>query len=105
MSDTALVTGAAGFIGSHLVEACLERGWRVIAIDSLTTYYSPSRKVANAAAFAGRGGVTYLEQDLLDVDLSDLMRDVDHVFHLAAQAGVRASWGQQFDIYTQLNVT
>ena len=100
-----LITGAAGFIGSHLVEACLARGWTVTAIDSITTHYSPATKVANAQSFANHPAVTYLEQDLLDVDLKALVRDVDHVFHLAAQAGVRDSWGQSFDVYTQLNVT
>jgi len=101
----ALITGAAGFIGSHLTEACLAKGWEVTAIDSLTTYYSPSAKVANASVFAKSANVNYLEQDLLDLDLRALVDSVDHVFHLAAQAGVRASWGQSFDVYTQLNVT
>jgi UDP-glucose 4-epimerase len=100
-----LITGAAGFIGSHLTEACLEHGWKVTAIDSLTTYYSPTDKVRNAEGFSGHPDCLYLEQDLLDVDLDLLMRDVQIVFHLAAQAGVRASWGQGFDTYTQLNVT
>jgi nucleoside-diphosphate-sugar epimerase len=100
-----LITGAAGFIGSHLTEACIERGWQVTAIDSLTTYYSPADKVRNAEAFSRHPRCLYLEQDLIDVDLSALMRDIDVVFHLAAQAGVRASWGQGFDAYTQLNVT
>ncbi len=100
-----LITGAAGFIGSHLTEACLARGWDVIAIDSLTTYYSPAAKVANARRFAHDERCRYLEQDLLDIDLPALVCDVDHVFHLAAQAGVRASWGSSFDVYTQLNVT
>ena len=100
-----LITGAAGFIGSHLAEACLGRGWDVIAIDSLTTYYSPSTKVENARSLALHERCTYLEQDLLDVDLPSLVGAVDHVFHLAAQAGVRASWGSSFDVYTQLNVT
>lgn len=101
----ALITGAAGFIGSQLTQACLERGWRVTAIDSLTTYYCRAAKVANAQQFSDHPNVTYLEQDLLDVDVPALIRDTDHVFHLAAQAGVRASWGQSFDVYTQLNVT
>jgi nucleoside-diphosphate-sugar epimerase len=100
-----LITGAAGFIGSHLTEACLARGWHVVAIDSLTTYYSPAAKVANARAFTYHERCTYLEQDLLDLDLPALVSDVDHIFHLAAQAGVRASWGTSFDAYTQLNVT
>ena len=100
-----LITGAAGFIGSHLTEACLERGWQVTAIDSLTTYYSPTDKVHNAEGFSHHRDCLYLEQDLLDVDLDLLMRDVQVVFHLAGQAGVRASWGQGFDAYIQLNVT
>jgi UDP-glucose 4-epimerase len=100
-----VVTGAAGFIGSHLTEACLARGWDVTAIDSMTTYYSPAAKVANALAFSSHPRCTHLEQDLLDVDLAALIDGAEHVFHLAAQAGVRASWGQSFDVYTQLNVT
>lgn len=100
-----LITGAAGFIGSHLTEACLARGCQVTAIDCLTTYYSPATKVRNAQAFSSHPGCTYLEQDILDADLATLVGDADLVFHLAAQAGVRASWGQSFDVYTQLNVT
>src|SRR4051794_8617118 len=100
-----LVTGAAGFVGSHLTERCLDLGWEVVAVDSLTTYYSPARKVRNAASFEHHPACTYLEQDLLDLDLDTLLTDCNVVFHLAAQAGVRASWGQSFDVYTQLNVT
>lgn len=100
-----IVTGAAGFIGSHLTEACLARGWEVVAIDSLTTYYSPRSKVQNARGFEGHHRCVYHEQDILDVDLPALLKGTAIVFHLAAQAGVRASWGQSFDAYTQLNVT
>lgn len=100
-----LVTGAAGFIGSHLVEDCLRRGWEVTAVDSLTTYYSPTAKVRNADAFRRHHRCTYLEQDVLDLDLPTVLDGTSVVFHLAAQAGVRASWGQSFDVYTQLNVT
>ena len=101
----ALITGAAGFIGSHLTEACLARGWDVVAIDALTTYYSPTLKVQNAAHFREHPGCTFLEEDLLEVDIPALVTDADVVFHLAAQAGVRASWGMSFDVYTKLNVT
>lgn len=100
-----IVTGAAGFIGSHLTEACLARGWDVVAIDSLTTYYSPRAKVQNARGFEGHHRCVYHEQDILDLDLPAVLDGAEIVFHLAAQAGVRASWGQSFDVYTQLNVT
>src|SRR3954452_2483174 len=100
-----LITGAAGFIGSHLVEECLRMGWSVVAIDSLNTNYSPSAKVRNADLFRRHHRCVYLEQDILDADLPSLLDGTDVVFHLAAQAGVRGSWGQSFDLYTQLNVT
>ncbi len=100
-----VITGAAGFIGSHLTERCLALGWDVVAIDSLTTYYSPAAKVRNAHSFHAHHRCTYLEQDLLDLDLPTVFRGANVIFHLAAQAGVRASWGQSFDVYTQLNVT
>jgi len=101
----ALITGAAGFIGSHLTEACLARGWDVVAIDAMTTYYSPTMKVENARHFRHHPRCTFIEADLLEVDLPELLADTDVVFHLAAQAGVRASWGLSFDVYTKLNVT
>ena len=101
---TALVTGAAGFIGSQLAEACLDRGWRVRAIDALTPYYDPAIKRRNAERLAGHPACRYVEAELIEA-LPDLLDGVDYVFHLAAQAGVRASWGHEFDIYTHLNVT
>jgi UDP-glucose 4-epimerase len=100
-----LITGAAGFIGSHLAESCLARGWDVVALDCMTTYYSPTAKIRNAEHFRHHQRCCFLEQDILEVDLPLLLADVDVVFHLAAQAGVRASWGQSFDRYTDLNVT
>ena len=100
-----LVTGCAGFVGSHLAESCLSRGWEVVGVDSITPYYDAGVKRQNAAALAADPRCTYLEQHLLELDLPELVAGVDLVFHLAAQAGVRASWGQSFDVYTELNVT
>jgi UDP-glucose 4-epimerase len=100
-----VITGAAGFIGSHLAEECLRRGWEVVAIDSLTTYYSPTAKVRNADHFRRHHRCSYIEQDILDIDLPSVLDGTSVVYHLAAQAGVRASWGQSFDVYTQLNIT
>nr|MBA3384881.1 NAD-dependent epimerase/dehydratase family protein [Actinomycetota bacterium] len=90
-----LVTGAAGFMGSHLSEALLARGDDVVAVDSFTDYYDPSLKEENAEAF---------EVARLDVAEDDLPLDgVDGVFHLAAQPGVRASF-EQLDVYLRRNV-
>lgn len=101
---TALITGAAGFIGSHLTERCLDRGWDVRAIDALTPYYDPDIKRRNAERFASHAACAYSECELIE-QLPRLLDGVDYVFHLAAQAGVRASWGQEFDVYTHLNIT
>jgi UDP-glucuronate 4-epimerase len=90
-----LVTGAAGFIGSHLTEALLARGDDVVAVDSFTDYYDPSLKEENARAF---------EVSRLDVAEDVLpLEGIDGVFHLAAQPGVRASF-EQLDVYLRRNV-
>jgi nucleoside-diphosphate-sugar epimerase len=100
-----LITGAAGFIGSHLAERCLSVGWHVRALDSFTDYYPETVKRRNLAAYAEHPNCETIEADLLDPDLelSRILGDVSIVFHLAAQPGVRASW-EQFDVYTDLNV-
>jgi nucleoside-diphosphate-sugar epimerase len=100
---TVLVTGAAGFIGSHLVERCLGLGWRVIGVDAFTDYYAEELKRQNVARVAGHPDYSLVEGDLLELDLAPLLESVTTVFHLAAQAGVRASW-DQFPRYTRLNI-
>jgi UDP-glucose 4-epimerase len=99
-----LITGAAGFIGSHLAERCLERGWRVIAVDAFTDYYDERLKRSNVVNALAHPSYDLVEGDLLDLDLANLFTGVSRVFHLAAQPGVRPSW-DQFDLYTRLNVT
>jgi UDP-glucose 4-epimerase len=100
----AIVTGAAGFIGSHLTAALLDRGAEVVGIDCFTDYYPRSIKESNLAVNVGRPGFRFIEAALQTADLSALLDGATHVFHLAAQAGVRKSWGQDFRVYTDNNV-
>jgi nucleoside-diphosphate-sugar epimerase len=96
-----LVTGCAGFIGSHLVERLLDRGDTVVGIDCFTDYYRPAQKRANIVQAAAQSGFTLVENDILDMEQ---FPEVDCVYHLAAQPGVRASWGENFTVYTRNNV-
>jgi nucleoside-diphosphate-sugar epimerase len=100
----ALVTGGAGFIGSHLSERLLQQGADVVAIDCFTDYYPRPIKERNLQALVGQPRYRFVEGELGGVDLGALLDDVTHVFHLAAQAGVRKSWGRDFKTYTTLNV-
>jgi UDP-glucose 4-epimerase len=100
----ALVTGAAGFIGSHLAGLLLDRGAEVTGLDCFTDYYARSIKEANLADNRGRGRFRFVEARIQDADLPALLDGVTHVFHLAAQAGVRKSWGRDFRTYTENNV-
>jgi UDP-glucuronate 4-epimerase len=93
-----VVTGAAGFIGSHLSEQLQADGHEVVAVDSFTDYYERSRKERNAAA------LDVLELDLADAPLEPVVSGADGVFHLAGQPGVRASWGESFGLYLRRNV-
>ena len=101
---TALVTGAAGFIGSHLVAALLDRGMEVRGIDCFTDYYPRSTKESNLDVNRRRPAFRFIEDRIQTTDLAALLEGVTHVFHLAAQAGVRKSWGRDFRIYTDNNV-
>jgi len=100
----ALVTGAAGFIGSHLTGALLDRGATVIGLDCFTDYYPRAIKEANLDQNRHREGFRFVEARIQDADLPSLVDGVTHVFHLAAQAGVRKSWGRDFNTYTENNV-
>ncbi len=99
----ALVTGVAGFIGSHLAERLLADGVRVTGVDAFTDYYDPALKRRNLERARGDARFTLLELDLGAADLGALPA-VDVVFHQAAQPGVRASWGREFAVYAHHNV-
>ena len=99
----ALVTGAAGFVGSHLADALLARGDTVIGVDCFTPYYDRADKETNVAA-AIAGGAQLVEADLRTAALEPLLDGVDVVFHQAAQAGVRLSWSEGFADYVGHNV-
>jgi nucleoside-diphosphate-sugar epimerase len=99
-----VVTGAAGFIGSHLCERLLAEGHEIVGIDCFADYYAEPLKRRNLAKCVGRPGFTLLEADLLGLDLAAVLKGAEAVFHQSAQAGVRASWGENFRIYSDFNV-
>jgi nucleoside-diphosphate-sugar epimerase len=100
----ALVTGCAGFIGSTLVDRLLADGADVIGIDAFTDYYPRTAKENNLAAALKHPRFDFIEASIQDIDLPARLRDRTHVFHLAAQAGVRKSWGRDFAIYSTNNI-
>jgi nucleoside-diphosphate-sugar epimerase len=93
-----VVTGAAGFIGSHLAEFLIAGGHDVVAIDCFTDYYDPALKEENARSF------DVVRADLAEADLDELFAGADGVFHLAGQPGVRGSWGDEFALYARRNL-
>ncbi len=101
----ALVTGCAGFIGSHLVESLLADGHEVLGVDCFNENYERADKWANMARARDYAGFRFLAADLGTADVAALVADCETVFHLAAEPGVRSSWGRRFDRYVHNNVT
>jgi UDP-glucose 4-epimerase len=104
MTQHMVVTGAAGFIGSHLCEALLARGHAVTGVDCFTDYYDVRIKRDNLAGCAGHERFRLVEESLTVADLDGLLDGAAAVFHLSAQAGVRRSWGEEFEHYIEHNV-
>ena len=99
-----LVSGAAGFIGSHLAERLITLGHEVVGVDRLSDYYSIQEKQRNLACLRRAPRFRLEVQDLARCPIEPLLADVEVVFHQAAQAGVRASWGESFQTYLDDNV-
>jgi len=99
-----LVTGAAGFVGSHLSERLADLGHEVVGLDCFLDYYPRAVKERNLRTIRERPNFRLVERDLARDSLAPLLAGVEWVFHQAAQAGVRASWGEDFEIYAIHNV-
>jgi nucleoside-diphosphate-sugar epimerase len=100
----ALITGVAGFIGSTLAERLIADGADVVGLDCFTDYYPRPVKERNLSGLLQQKRFRFVESAIRDADLASLLGDRTHVFHLAAQAGVRKSWGADFAIYTVNNI-
>lgn len=99
-----LVTGVAGFIGSHLAETLLADGHDVCGIDAFIEYYPRQIKERNLRNLRMWDSFSFIEGNLLDMHLPSLLYGMQWIFHQAAQAGVRASWEKQFGLYVDCNV-
>jgi nucleoside-diphosphate-sugar epimerase len=100
----ALITGAAGFLGSTLTEAMLDRGYDVVGVDAFTANYSREQKRANLSVAVQHPQFRLIEADLRQAPIEPLLTGVTHVVHLAALPGVRASWGDAFRDYDEHNI-
>lgn len=99
-----VITGAAGFIGSRIARKMLDQGADVTGIDCFTDYYDRAQKEKNLEAVRSDERFVFHEKNVVDFDLASVLGPGDALFHLAAQPGVRASWGREFEIYTANNV-
>jgi UDP-glucose 4-epimerase len=99
-----LITGVAGFVGSHLAEKLLSENYDVVGIDKFLDNYPRRFKQKNLEPSLKHRNFKFLEEDLLGLNLWELLKDVSYVFHLAAQPGVRSSWGDEFIQYSQNNI-
>jgi len=98
-----LVTGCAGFIGSHLCERLLDDGHEVTGVDALTDNYDPQWKIRNLDRSRDFARFRFIESELLEIE-PELVEETDLIYHLAAKPGVRTSWGSEFQHYLRHNV-
>jgi UDP-glucuronate 4-epimerase len=100
-----VVTGSAGFIGSHVCAELLDHGHDVVGIDAFTDYYDTAVKRATAATLEANRRYRGVELDLATAELDGLCDGADVVIHLAGQPGVRLSWAEHFHVYVERNIT
>src|SRR5689334_16565461 len=98
-----LVTGCAGFIGSHLCELLLDAGHEVTGVDALTDYYDPRLKLRNLNRCMESARFHFLHTSISEAP-AELFREAEAIYHLAAQPGVRTSWGRDFETYVRHNI-
>jgi nucleoside-diphosphate-sugar epimerase len=100
----ALITGVGGFIGSTLADRLIKDDADVVGIDCFTDYYPRAIKERNLIGLESQPRFRFVESSIQAADWPALLADRTHVFHLAAQAGVRKSWGHDFNVYTVNNI-
>src|SRR4051812_17202552 len=105
MANRALVTGCAGFIGSHLTEALLADGVDVVGVDCFNDNYGRAQKLRQLEHARQWSNFDFVPIDLARGDLVDIVEGADVIFHLAAEPGVRSSWGARFENYVRNNIT
>lgn len=99
-----LVTGAGGFIGSSIAQRLLQNGESVVGVDCFIDYYAREIKEKNLRHLRDYSNFTFIEKNILELDFNKTLDGIDGIYHQAAQAGVRASWGEDFGIYTKNNI-
>lgn len=99
-----VITGVAGFIGSHLAEKLLGLGHEVVGVDKFLDNYSREFKDSNLSLLVKHPAFTFINADLVHMELRQLLDQTAYVFHLAAQPGVRSSWGEEFSHYSHNNI-
>ncbi len=99
-----IITGCAGFIGSHLTEFLLSKNYEIIGIDAFIDNYDVNQKKNNLKGFIDK--ITFYNKNILDMDISSIVPEEEEfvIYHLAALPGVRTSWGKKFENYTKNNI-
>ena len=102
--SSSIITGAAGFIGSHLSEKLLELGENVVGIDNFDSWYDPKAKESNISSAMEHDSFSIFNENILSMDLSEILEPGDVIYHLAARPGVQDSWGRGFSASVENNV-